>query len=374
MKAYTRYVLQQLLVGMILVTAALTAVIWLTQSLRFVEMIINRGLSAGAFFYLTMLLLPNFLSIILPIALFTVVVFTYNRMIADRELVIMRTAGLSQQAIARPALILAGAVVVFGYGLNLYLVPESYRMFRELQWEVRYGYSHILLREGAFNNVSDGVTVYVRERSADGQLVGIMVHDARDEEKVYTWLAERGAMVETDSGSRVVMFNGSRQTVDKKTHQLSILYFDRSTYDMEPNQARDEIRFREARERRLEELLNLEEAEYVSPQDVGKFTVEAHKRLSSPLLALGYTLVGLACLISGAITRRSQTGRILLAVMLVVGLQGLALALENIAAKSLGLVPLIYVNAVLPIFLGYYFMVRVPRRRGEPAEPMLTAN
>jgi lipopolysaccharide export system permease protein len=336
-------------------------------------MIINRGLTTGTFLYLTMLLLPNFLSIILPIALFTVVVFTYNRLAADRELVILRVAGLSQAAIARPALILAGAVVVAGYALNLYLVPESYRMFRELQWEVRYGYSHILLREGAFNNVSDGVTVYVRERSADGQLVGIMVHDARDKDNEYTWLAERGAMVESDGGSRVIMFNGSRQSVDKKTHQLSILYFDRSTYDMKPNQARGEIRFREARERRLEELLNLEEAEHVSPQDVGKFTVEAHKRLASPLFALGYALVGLACLISGAITRRSQAGRIMLAVILVFGLQGLTLALENFTAKSLGLVPLIYVNAILPILFGYYFMVR--RRRGTLAEPpLLTAS
>ena len=60
MNSYTKYVLRQLLTGMLLVSAGLTCIIWLSQSLRFVEMIVNRGLSAGTFVYMTMLLLPNF--------------------------------------------------------------------------------------------------------------------------------------------------------------------------------------------------------------------------------------------------------------------------------------------------------------------------
>ena len=103
MSGLNKYILKQLLVGMILVTAGLTCVIWLTQSLKFVEMIVNRGLTTGVFMYFTMLLLPNFLSIVLPIALFTVIVFTYSKLITDRELVVMRAAGLSQHALAKQA-------------------------------------------------------------------------------------------------------------------------------------------------------------------------------------------------------------------------------------------------------------------------------
>ena len=77
MNGFTKYILRQLIVGMILVTSGLTCIIWLSQSLRFIEMIVNRGLSGGMFVYLTVLLLPNFLVIVLPIALFTVIVLTY---------------------------------------------------------------------------------------------------------------------------------------------------------------------------------------------------------------------------------------------------------------------------------------------------------
>jgi len=366
MIGFDKYILRQLLIGMILVTAGLTCVIWLSQSLRFVEMIINRGLSAGTFIYLTGLLLPNFLTIILPIALFTIVVFTYNRLINDRELVIMEGAGLSHLALARPALILSVFMVLIGYGLNLYLVPESYRMFRELQWEIRYGYSHILLQEGTFNNVSPGITVYVRERSSEGQLLGVLVHDSRDEENMFTLMAERGAIVESPEGAQVVLSKGSRQNVDPDTGQLSILYFDRYSFDMKTEKEREVIRYREARERPLMELFNLEGQKYVGANDYGKFTVEGHKRLVSPLYALGYAFVGLAFLLSQGISRRSQNHRVILAITCVIFLQGSALGLENMAARRLDTIPLLYLHALVPIFAAYWFMVHVPKRRLPP--------
>ena len=71
------------------------ALIWLTQSLRFVELVVNRGLSLRVFLQLTGLLIPNFVAVILPITTFVVVQFIYQRLAGDRELTVMRAAGLS---------------------------------------------------------------------------------------------------------------------------------------------------------------------------------------------------------------------------------------------------------------------------------------
>ncbi len=373
MNGFTRYVFWQLLAGMALVTMGLTFIIWLTQSLRFVEMIVNRGLSAGKFVYLIMLLLPNFLSVILPIALFTVIVFTYSKLISDSELVVMRAAGVSQSELARPAIILSVVVVIAAYALNIFLVPQSYRMFREMQWDIRYSYSHVMLQEGAFNNVSTDITVYIRERTSGGQLLGILVHDTRDKEKPYTLLAERGALMESDTATRVVMFKGSRQEVDKKTNQLSILYFDRYIFEMEMSTSAGMSRYREARERTMGELFDLKSDKELSPRDYGKFTVEAHKRLTSPLSALGYALVGLACLISGGFSRRTQTQRAVIAIAIMVSLQIMSLGLENLCARNLKLIPLMYAGVLFPILAGYLLMVRQPRLRVSMPEPEAAA-
>ena len=83
---FDRYLLRHLLLATIFVAVSLAAVIMLTQSLRFLELIINSGASGLSFFTLNFLALPRFFEVILPIALMIATVFTYNRMSADSEL------------------------------------------------------------------------------------------------------------------------------------------------------------------------------------------------------------------------------------------------------------------------------------------------
>ena len=72
-----RYVLSQLTLALVLVTTGLVALIWLTQSLRFIQIIVNRGLSPVVFVKLTFLLVPSFVATILPITCFIVVLFVF---------------------------------------------------------------------------------------------------------------------------------------------------------------------------------------------------------------------------------------------------------------------------------------------------------
>ena len=171
-----RYVLRQLLLALIAVTGGLVALIWLTQSLRFVELVVNRGLSFGVFFQLTGLLIPNFVAVILPITTFVVVQFVYQRLAGDRELTVMRAAGLSPVALARPALLLAVLAVAACYLLNvLGGAGQPSPRSRQFQFEIRNRLAAFLLQEGVFTPMSDDLTVYVRGRDRDGTLRGILV-------------------------------------------------------------------------------------------------------------------------------------------------------------------------------------------------------
>ncbi|SVD12579.1 uncharacterized protein METZ01_LOCUS365433, partial [marine metagenome] len=84
MRRFSLYIMGQLIGPLIVVTLSFTGVIWLTQSLRFIDLIVNKGLSFGLFLYMTTLLLPSLLSVILPIALFAAVLYTYHQLIVDR--------------------------------------------------------------------------------------------------------------------------------------------------------------------------------------------------------------------------------------------------------------------------------------------------
>ena len=359
MNAFDRLVIRQLLVGNIFVSAVLTGVIWLTQSLRFIDWIVNRGLDAASFLHLIMLLLPDFLVIILPIAVFTTTLFTYTRLINDREVVVMRAAGVSPLGLARPALVVALLISGCAYAMHLFVVPSANQALKALQWEIRYNVSHVLLEEGAFNDFGEGITVYVRERSGDEQLRGILVHDTRDPAKVYTLMAERGALVRGEGGvSRVVLFNGSRQEVDEQNRGLSILYFERYAFELEDSREGAVERRRDARERRLGELLDVRNDPSVEPRDYGRFIVAAHHRLTAPLSAVAYALIGLVCLLKGPFRRGGQARLNAVAIAIVVFLGLGALGVENIAARQPRLVPLMYVFAVVPVIVGLVVLAR----------------
>jgi lipopolysaccharide export system permease protein len=349
MNAFDRHVVRQLLVGVIFVSAVLTGVIWLTQSLRFIDWIVNRGLDAGSFLHLVMLLVPDFLVIILPIALFTTVLFIYTRLINDREAVVMRAVGVSPLGLAKPAIVVALLVTGLAYAMHLFVVPSANQALKALQWEIRYNVSHVLLEEGTFNEFGEGITVYVRERSGDEQLHGIMVHDRSDPASIYTLMAERGALVRGRGGSsRVILFNGSRQEVDAQNHSLSILYFERYAFELDDSRDDTVERHRDARERRLGELLDIRNDPAIEPRDHGRFLVAAHHRLTAPLSVLAYTLIALACLLTGGFRRGSQAPLNVVAIAVVVFLGLAALGVENIAARQPRLVPLMYVFALVP--------------------------
>lgn len=360
-----RYIFRQLLWTTLSVAFILTGVVWLTQSLRFIEMIINRGLSVPMFAYFTLLLLPTFFSVILPVALFAAVLFTYNRLLVDSELVVLRGAGMSPFGLGKPALMLAALVTVIGYGLTLYFMPASFREFKDLQNLLRNSYSMVLLQEGVFNTIMKGVTVYVRRRTAEGELLGIIVHDSRVPGRPVTLMAEQGAIVAGEKGPRVVMANGNRQEISAKDGKLSLLYFDRYNFDLDTGGAAPTIRWREPRERFLDELFYPMEQEKTLWL-FQKLRMEGHYRLAQPLMTLSMVLIGLACLLAGEFNRRGNMRRVMAAVVVVLTLEVAFLGIKNIGEQAPRVTPLLYLTTVVPGVLCLFMFGprwRTSRRR-----------
>lgn len=351
MNRLNRYILWQCLSLMVFVTAALSAAVWLAQSLRLIDLIVNRGLSIEIFLYMALLLLPRFFEVVLPIGAFIAVLFVFNRLISESELVVMRAAGLGPLDLARPVFILAGIAFAMLFSLSAYFLPAANREFKDLQFEIRNRFVSALLQEGSFTPISDKLTIYIASRNERGEVVGILINDDRDRGQPVTILAERGAFADTADGSRIIMVNGSRQRYDRATGKLSILTFDRYTLDLDMLRDAPGVRFRGPEERFLGELFwpppNLDRLNRRS------FLVEAHERLVIPLSVFSFVMIPLACLLSGEFNRRGQLRRVLLAIALALAFQVLDLAVKNLAARHPAAIVLMYLTDLLPLALGF---------------------
>ncbi|MSP81681.1 MAG: LPS export ABC transporter permease LptF [Alphaproteobacteria bacterium] len=356
-----RYIFQQLAGALVFIAIALAGVVWLSQSLRFVDLIINRGLSITSFVMLTLLLLPTFLVLILPIALFCAVLYTYHRLANDRELVVLRACGVGPGGLTRPVFVVTGLVVVQLYAMTLYLMPAGYRSFKDQQFLIRDDLGTALLQEGAFNNFGDELTVYVRLVGASGEASGILVHDDRDPKRPVTMMAEHGALLRGVEGPRLLLVNGNRQEIAADRSRLSLLYFDRYTLDLSTFFDPARRHWREPRERYFHELLG-PHTRKADIRNAPELLAEAHQRLVLPWVAPALALIAVASLLTGELGRRDHSRRLWGAIIVGAGFEGAYLFLERAIIGAPGLIPILYLW-ILGGSVGAWLVLRRHRWR-----------
>jgi len=344
MYQYSKYIVRHLVHSTLLITLSITSIVWLTQALRFIDFIVNQGVSIVVFVQLTLLLVPSLVLMILPPALFCSVLFVYNKLKLDSELIVMQAAGLSRWRLAVPALHVATGITVLAYCISLYVQPVSYSRFRDMQIFLRNSYVSILLQEGVFSNPVNGLTVFVRERSKNGILHGILVHDNRIPEATITMMAEEAKMVETPEGPRFLLQNGNRQ--EMHNGKLSFLTFQNYTMDISLYTHAMGTRPPDVQEMFLTDLMT--EDPKLTPAENQKRYAEGQQRLLWPAYPLTLTLVAVAVLLSGQFNRRGHWHRVAIATGICVVIVFMAIGLRGLMGTHPLMVFVAYANLLLP--------------------------
>ncbi len=357
LNCYTRYIMRQLLHSAGLVTLSLTSIVWLTQALRLMDVIVNQGVSLNIFLLLTLLMLPSLLLMILPVALFCAVMFTYYKLRQDSELIVLQSAGISRWRLARGALTVASGAMVLGYVIGFYLMPTTFTEFRNMQNFIRNNYASVMLQEGVFNTPIEGLTVFVRTRDADDMFHGILVHDSRQAGASVTMMAESGKLVQTHQGQRFLLTHGNRQ--EMREGKLSLLYFDSYGLDLSFYATAMAQRNTDVRELFFPALIR---TEGLTASEIGDRRQELHQRLTWPLYAMTFTLVALAALVAGEYNRRGNTRRLVTAVLAVTAIAFSAVGLRNLVGTNAWFTFFAYLNVFIPAAIAAAIISdRLPR-------------
>ncbi|MEM1345789.1 MAG: LPS export ABC transporter permease LptF [Pseudomonadota bacterium] len=363
MTCLDRYVLRLLAGPFVFFVLVFTGVIWLSQSLRVIDTVVNNGQSAAVFLEFTALLLPTVLSVVLPVAAFAATLYAINRLFSDSEVVAMFAAGISGFALLRPIALFGGVVMVGLFANTLYLMPTAKRVMQERISEVRGDVAAAFLREGAFASPVKGLNVYLREMGRPGEMLGVFVHDERDPDQTLTYTAERAVLVprEADGGvPQLLMFDGLIQTVTQPETEgdeaaLSVLRFERLAYDLSELGGREGPRRQKPSEFYLPQLLGAAEGE-TGYYSLGDFRAEAHEALSAPLYVLALPLMGAALLIGAGFRRQGFLERIALAAVAGLGLRLAGLAAKSVTVTEAALWPLLYLPPLLGMALALWLL------------------
>ena len=348
MRRLSSYVLKQLIGPVTLFAFLMTCVIWLTQALHYLDIIINRGQSATTFVYLTMLIIPSLLVIILPLAFFSGALYALSRLSTESELVVMSSAGFSRVQLAIPVVIAALLTMAVTWGCSLYLAPAGQRALNAKMFDISANVSTALLSEGTFNTQAKGLTVFIHDIDAYGGFHGALVHDSRNEKAPVTYLAESGRIVQTPAGSRLVMVDGTIERAEKNGARLNVLRFQRYVFNLDQFTSAAPVTERKAKELFLDELFH--PAPDLKPKVRRAYIAEAHSRIAEPLYCIAFALIALAAVTQGRRGRGAYLLRLTGACLAAAGLRIAGYGVAGLATGNTAFCILFYVWPLLGVF------------------------
>lgn len=310
MSSLDKYILRQCLTPLLMILASLTLIVWMTQSLQRVDIIVENGAGLAAFAILSVLIIPSLLAVIIPFALFGATVYALYRLHSDSEIAVMFAAGVSRWRIAAPILALTAAGALATLYVNVDLMPRSYRVLKEMVADIRADVASSVLRSGEFTTLIDGFTIYIDESRPGGQFLGLLVNDYRNAEDPKTYMAERAVLRETDSGPMLFLRNGNVQRKSPDTGDVGIVRFEELAINVANYRGERRELVLELTERYPGELLNPDMSKPYDRKNAGQLITEGHARFAAPLYAFVYVLVGLYALIGGPYNRRGYIFRI----------------------------------------------------------------
>lgn len=366
MPRFDRYILSQLLAVFGFFALVLVAVYWVNRAIGLFDQLIGDGQSAMVFVEFSLLTLPNAIRLVLPIAAFAASVYVTNRLMQESELVVMQATGFSAFRLARPVLWFGLSVTVMMLVLMHVLVPASRAALESRSAEIRENIAARFLVDGQFTHPAPGLTLYIREVAPSGELLDMFLTDSRNPGETLTYAARKALFARTESGPKLLMFDGMLQRLEQPDTRLSVTRFADFTYDMAGL-----IRVEDRSARKIDELST---AELLSPtpallaetgETEAAFRYDGHNRFAQPLLATAAALIGFATLLLGSFSRFGLLWQIVTAIVLLIAVQGVASVATSLALRSASAWPWAYAAPVFGLSVGSALLwwSQRPRRR-----------
>ena len=335
MAKFDRYMLSQLLVLFGFFSLILVSVYWVNRAIGLFDQLISDGQTALVFLEFTILTLPYVILIVLPISAFVAAVYVTNRLSSESEMIVLQTAGASTFRIARPVIFFGLVVAILVSILGHILVPAARTELAKRGQEISRDVTARFLKAGQFIHPSDDITVYVRRISEQGELEELFLEDGRSSDAIVTYTAESAVLVRAETGPRLVMFDGLAQTLERATGRISTVAFEDFAYDVGALIDENRTRRRDLRELPTAVLLAPSPDDLASARgDLPDFLFEGHDRFARALLSIAIPLMGFAALMVGAFSRFGVWRQIILSVVLIIFVQMLGNASEEIARED----------------------------------------
>jgi len=353
-----RYIFRTTFGAFLVICASVTALMWITQALRDIDLMTNQGQSILVFIGITGLIVPLLVLIIAPIAVMIAVAHVLNKLGNDSELIVMNASGMPPWILFRPFLAVGVVVSLLVAVISIYVSPWGLRELRRCATEVRADLVSNIVQPGRFTKLEERLTLHIRERRPNGQLVGIFIDDQRDPKQRASILAEQGDIVKNERGLFLVLENGTVQRHETGQRDPSIVLFNSYGFDLSSLSTGKQSLKYSVRERYLWELFDPSRTDTMFVDQPDQVRAEFHDRITAPLYPLAFVVMTYAYLGAPRTTRQGRTMSLLGAISVVAALRGLGFVGMIAGVHTPIVLVLPYIALIVSFVLGYLAISR----------------
>ena len=189
------YLVNQVLVPFYASLVILTSILFISKIIPVLDLILDYNISFTDFIRLYAYLTPQLLLFTLPMASMMGVVLGTVRLANDREIMIMKSCGISFYQMLPPVIIFALCVSLLSGLISVYLIPEGNTAKAELLFRLARERIENSLQEKKFSESLGDVVLYVDEMDEKNKLwQGIYISDMREKHNPLVIVAQAGTI------------------------------------------------------------------------------------------------------------------------------------------------------------------------------------
>jgi LPS export ABC transporter permease LptG/LPS export ABC transporter permease LptF len=178
------------------------------------EKLIEKGVDWPTVLKVIVTLLPQALSIDIPMALLVGILIGFGRISGDREFVAMQACGVSLQRLLRPVLVLAVVAAAANAYVMIVSLPNGNQRFREITFGIVAAKAETDVKPRVFFTQFPNRVLYIQDRLPDGGWRDVFLADATRPDQTTVYFAKEGRL----------LIDRAKQTV-----QLSLTHATRHT-------------------------------------------------------------------------------------------------------------------------------------------------
>lgn len=178
----------------------------LEKMLRLFDFVATEGGPVSVVWRMLANLIPEYLSLGIPIGLMLGILLAFRRLATSSELDVLRGVGMSFGRLLRVPYAFAFALALLNLAIVGFIQPYARYAYEGLQFELRSGALGASIKVGEFTKLGQRMTLRIEESYNDGKsLRGIFVRGENKDGQTVSATAARGQFLATDDPNTIIL-------------------------------------------------------------------------------------------------------------------------------------------------------------------------